>query len=185
MATKKKTVVKKNFKKPVRKSAKGGSASGRKPAKSTVKKSPKKTIKPATSARGGSALGRKKAVVADALKQKADGLVMKGRQRGFVTYTEILKVFPNVETDILFLEELYGKLEDAGVDVLELGIPFSDPLADGPVIQRSSECALAGGTTLESTLDMVASVLAEDGSPYGLIIIKDILSYLSKKHKKS
>ncbi|OHA57704.1 MAG: hypothetical protein A2114_02375 [Candidatus Vogelbacteria bacterium GWA1_51_14] len=153
MATKKKTVVKKNFKKPVRKSAKGGSASGRKPAKSTVKKSPKKTIKPATSARGGSALGRKKAVVADALKQKADGLVMKGRQRGFVTYTEILKVFPNVETDILFLEELYGKLEDAGVDVLEEGGFLDDEAQISDKIK----------STREGGLDSVQMYLKEIG----------------------
>jgi len=152
MATKKKTVVKKNFKKPVRKSAKGGSASGRKPIKLAVKKIVKKvkakTIKPATSARGGSALGRKKAVVADALKQKADGLVMKGRQRGFVTYTEILKVFPNVETDILFLEELYGKLEDAGVDVLEEGGFLDDEVLAAEGVTDLSRYAVEPGAPL-------------------------------------
>ena len=46
-------------------------------------------------------------------------------------------------------------LEEAGVDVLELGVPFSDPLADGPVIQRASERALRAGTTLARVLEAV------------------------------
>ena len=41
---------------------------------------------------------------------------------------------------------------DAGADVIELGVPFSDPLADGPVIQRASERALARGTRLKDVL---------------------------------
>ncbi len=49
-------------------------------------------------------------------------------------------------------------LEGAGVDVLELGVPFSDPLADGPVIQRASERALARGTTLPAVLDAVRGI---------------------------
>lgn len=50
-------------------------------------------------------------------------------------------------------EELLGALERAGVDVIELGVPFSDPLADGPVIQRASERALRSGTTLRKILE--------------------------------
>lgn len=49
-------------------------------------------------------------------------------------------------------------LDRAGVDLIEVGVPFSDPVADGPVIQRSSERALANGVTLESTLRMIAGV---------------------------
>jgi tryptophan synthase alpha chain len=47
---------------------------------------------------------------------------------------------------------------EAGADVIELGVPFSDPLADGPAIQRSSERALRSGTTLTGVLDLVASI---------------------------
>jgi tryptophan synthase alpha chain len=54
--------------------------------------------------------------------------------------------------------ELAGELDQAGVDVLELGVPFSDPIADGPVIQRSSERALARGVTLARVLDVVRRV---------------------------
>jgi tryptophan synthase alpha chain len=50
------------------------------------------------------------------------------------------------------------ELDRAGADVLELGVPFSDPLADGPVIQRSSERALARGVTLPKVLEAVRRV---------------------------
>ncbi|MCK9344644.1 MAG: sigma-70 family RNA polymerase sigma factor [Candidatus Pacebacteria bacterium] len=53
--------------------------------------------------------------------QKAELLILKGRGRGFITYNEILKEFPNVEQDVMFLDTLYEKLGDAGVDVLESG----------------------------------------------------------------
>jgi tryptophan synthase alpha chain len=53
------------------------------------------------------------------------------------------------------LELLVG-LEGAGADVIELGIPFSDPMADGPIIQASSQQALANGMTFEGVLDLLA-----------------------------
>ncbi len=52
-----------------------------------------------------------------------------------------------------------------GADVLEVGVPFSDPLADGPVIQRASERALKSGTTLKKTLDMIRRHRAEIAAP--------------------
>lgn len=56
-------------------------------------------------------------------------------------------------------------LDRAGADVLEVGVPFSDPLADGPVIQRATERALAAGTTLTGVLDLLASLRAEIKAP--------------------
>ena len=56
-------------------------------------------------------------------------------------------------------------LDRAGADVLEVGVPFSDPLADGPEIQRSSERALAAGSTLAGVLAMVAGVRADVAAP--------------------
>lgn len=53
---------------------------------------------------------------------------------------------------------LVEALDRGGADVIELGVPFSDPLADGPVIQRASERALAAGTTLGRVLDSVREV---------------------------
>lgn len=56
---------------------------------------------------------------------------------------------------------LLRRLAEAGADVIELGVPFSDPLADGPTIQRASWRALEEGTTLSSTLDLLAELAAE------------------------
>jgi tryptophan synthase alpha chain len=51
--------------------------------------------------------------------------------------------------------EILVSLAENGADVLEVGVPFSDPLADGPVIQRASERALKSGTSLKGTLKMI------------------------------
>ncbi len=51
--------------------------------------------------------------------EKVQALIQKGKARGFVTYSEILAKFRHIEKNILFLEDLYGRLQDAGIDVLE------------------------------------------------------------------
>ena len=61
--------------------------------------------------------------------------------------------------------DLLRLLPRAGADVIELGVPFSDPLADGPVIQRATERALASGTTLTQVLALVAEVRQEVEAP--------------------
>ncbi len=48
-------------------------------------------------------------------------------------------------------------LDEAGADIIEIGVPFSDPIADGPIIQKSSHRALANGMTYDGTLELVAS----------------------------
>jgi tryptophan synthase alpha chain len=55
-------------------------------------------------------------------------------------------------------KKLIFGLEKAGVDILEIGVPFSDPTADGPVIQAASQRALKAGTTLEGVLNLVTEV---------------------------
>lgn len=52
--------------------------------------------------------------------------------------------------------QLVGALDRAGADIIELGVPFSDPLADGPVIQRASERGLRAGATLRKVLELVS-----------------------------
>jgi RNA polymerase primary sigma factor len=58
---------------------------------------------------------------AEAQNQKLGRLIERGKSRGFVTYDEILREFPTIENDIIFLDELYEKLHAAGVDILEGG----------------------------------------------------------------
>ncbi len=66
---------------------------------------------------------------------RAERLLAKGRERGFVTYDEILREFPNIEEDIFFLDSLYERMHQAGVDVLESGgmLNLSDSAPAKPV----------------------------------------------------
>ncbi len=54
--------------------------------------------------------------------------------------------------------EIVASLERGGVDLIELGVPFSDPIADGPVIQRAASRALKAGTTVPKVLDMARGI---------------------------
>ena len=69
------------------------------------------------------------------------------------------------DPDLSATEEMIYLLEDAGADVIELGVPFSDPMADGPTIQLSSERALASGTTLHGILEVVKRVRTRSQIP--------------------
>src|SRR5512140_1050997 len=60
---------------------------------------------------------------------------------------------------------LVEALERGGADLIELGVPFSDPIADGPVIQRAGERALAAGTSLAKTLEIAAEIRARSEVP--------------------
>ncbi len=59
------------------------------------------------------------------------------------------------DPSIAMTETLMHCLVKAGADIIELGVPFSDPMADGPVIQKASERALSSGTTINDVLDLV------------------------------
>ena len=87
-----------------------------------------------------------------------DRLREQGR-RGMVTY--VTAGDPDAETSARILIAL----AQAGADILEVGVPFSDPLADGPVIQRATERALAAGMTLRGTLDVVRQVRGAVATP--------------------
>jgi tryptophan synthase alpha chain len=82
------------------------------------------------------------------------------RRPGLVTY--VTAGDPSLQATAGIL----GALDRAGADVLEIGVPFSDPLADGPVIQRATERALASGTTLSSVLDMLAEARPTVRAPF-------------------
>ena len=81
------------------------------------------------------------------------------RKTGLVTYTTA------GDPDLSRSANILRALDKAGADVLEVGVPFSDPLADGPVIQRATERALAAGGSLRTALKMVADVRPDLRAP--------------------
>ena len=80
-------------------------------------------------------------------------------RKGFVPF--VTAGDPNLETSLAIIL----KLAEMGADVIELGVPFSDPMADGPTIQRSSQRALDGGTTLPSVLKLAAEFRKKSDVP--------------------
>src|SRR5574343_744191 len=105
----KKAVKKAVPKKPVAKPVKPARQGGKSVTKTASKPAPKQ--KP---------LGKREKAVLDR-EQLANLLVEKGKKRGFITYDEILKTFPNIEEDVSFLDDLYERFGSFGVDVLEGG----------------------------------------------------------------
>ncbi len=79
-------------------------------------------------------------------------------RKAFVSY--IMGGDPNPETTLAVMQGLPG----AGVDIIELGVPFTDPMADGPTIQLAGQRALEGGQTLQKTLDLVRRFREGDDS---------------------
>jgi len=112
----KKTVKKKIHKKKVSVKKK---PAVKKKAKKPLKKKVKKTKTPKAKKPTSTRLFKGKKL--QSMRRKSEALISKGKERGFITYDEILKIYPTIEDDILFLEELYEKLNEAGIDVLEGG----------------------------------------------------------------
>ena len=81
------------------------------------------------------------------------------KRTGLVTYVTA------GDPDLQRSAEIIKRLDRAGADVLEIGVPFSDPLADGPVIQRATERALAAGGNLRSALRMIGDLRREIAAP--------------------
>lgn len=85
------------------------------------------------------------------IEQRFQTLAQEGK-KGFIPY--ICAGDPTIADT----EDIVLRLEDAGADIIEIGIPFSDPLADGPANQRASERALDGGTRLDDVFGAVARI---------------------------
>ena len=136
--TKKKTILKKSAKASNKKGTRKNAVQTKKAKKAVYKQSTKKvkkvlkakipakpkvkpkpiTIKhPGTSPRREANNEKKQRELA----AKSEELIVKGKKRGFITYDEILKTFPDIENNIMFLDELYEKFSTAGIDVLEGG----------------------------------------------------------------
>src|SRR3989344_3030566 len=90
------------------------------------------------------------------IEKKVQLLIQKGRQRGFVTYSELLKEFPNIENDIIFLEDLYAQFEEAGIDILEEG-----GLLDS--VDEEVFAKMKTGRSSEAAMDSVQMYLKEIG----------------------
>jgi tryptophan synthase alpha chain len=83
---------------------------------------------------------------------EAFAALRRDRRTGLVTYVTA------GDPDLPRSSAILQALDRAGADVIEVGIPFSDPLADGPVIQRAAERALAAGASLSAVLDLLERV---------------------------
>ena len=97
---------------------------------------------------------------------KLDRTFAQLRQRGekaLITY--VMAGDPSLQET----EQLVVELEQAGADIIELGVPFSDPIADGPIIQQAAERALRSGTSLRAILSMVARLRVRTKIPLVLM----------------
>ncbi|MEN9622148.1 MAG: hypothetical protein RLZZ67_582 [Candidatus Parcubacteria bacterium] len=138
-------MAKNNAKKPKTKVQKKGAS---KPSKITSKKTKAKVaVSPKVKEKAREAM------------RKADRLIVKGKERGFITYDEILKEFPTVEDDIMFLDELYTKFSSAGIDVLESG----GMLDLEPPVKETGKKYSMGRSGSESSYDSIQMYLKEIG----------------------
>jgi len=147
--------LKKTGKKPARKSSVTAKRSKFKAAaaKRRVKLAPKKSKVKAKKAAPAVKVSPKLQKKVDEQNKKAEALMVSGRQRGFVTYDEILKAFPTIETDVMFLEELYEKFASAKIDVLE----------SGGMLDISDESLEKGYSRNDSQYDSIQMYLREIG----------------------
>lgn len=85
---------------------------------------------------------------------------------------------PDLETTEKCVLEMFDK----GADIIELGVPFSDPIAEGPIIQKASQRSLKGGTTLDKIFGMVKSLREKTDKPLLLMMyINTIFKYGTEK----
>jgi tryptophan synthase alpha chain len=91
------------------------------------------------------------------------------RQKALITY--IMVGYPNPEDTLSTIKGLIK----GGADIIELGFPFSDPLADGPIIQNASMISLERGTTLRQLFEIVRKIRKESNIPLVLMTYTNIL----------
>lgn len=148
--------MKKSKKQKNKKTSKPAKKKAVKKANKKAKKAPKKALSKKIVKKSGAKSTKYK--VDQVL--RTDRLVTRGKERGFVTYDEILREFPTIETDIMFLDELYGKLNTLGIDVLEGG-----GLLEVPEEEGNKKYAYSRG---DSSYDSIQMYLREIGQ-YPLI----------------
>tara|TARA_B100000745_G_scaffold300564_1_gene255349 strand:- start:30063 stop:31283 length:1221 start_codon:yes stop_codon:yes gene_type:complete len=124
--------------------------------KAAVEKTTKKAVKKMTPKR------TPPKATASKKEKQAEKLLKNGHERGYVTYDEILKEFPSIESDIIFLEELYERFSSAGIDVLESGGILEDNT--GEILEKKKF-----GSGSDSSRDSVQMYLREIGQ-YPLLV---------------
>ncbi len=78
--------------------------------------------------------------------------ILSKKDKAFIPY--IMAGYPDIQRT----KEMVRILEDCGADIIELGVPFSDPLADGPAIQKAAQKALDAGVTLHTVIELVSTL---------------------------
>ncbi len=132
--------------------------------KSKKTKSKTKVVKKQKKIAGKSAVKPAQKTKAKEFEIKAQRLTLKGKERGFVTYDEILKEFPTIEQDIVFLDELYSRFTIGGIDVLEGGGLLEVEPEPAPVKKYS----YGARSSSDSSYDSIQMYLKEIGQ-YPLI----------------
>lgn len=111
--------------------------------------------------------------------KKTFNKLRKRKKKAFIVY--ITAGYPS----LALTEKMVLVLERAGVDIIELGVPFSDPMADGLTIQKSSEKALKAGTTLDKILKSVKNIRKKSQIPIVLMsYLNPVYHYGAKKFVK-
>ncbi len=166
----KKAVTKKTV--PAKKAATKKVAPAKKVPAKTATPAKKAEKKPASSKKEHMAPPPKKTIPKERkqLEHKLVALVNKGRDRGFVTFDEILRVFPEIENNIDFLEEVYERMADMGVDIIESGGLLDVKTEEEPIgLTGASRKYL---TTKSSPYDSTQMYLREIGQ-YPLLSARD------------
>ncbi len=81
----------------------------------------------------------------------------------------LVAFFTAGDPDLSSSKEIFSVIENSGADIIEIGVPFSDPLADGPVIQASAHRSLQNGTTLVKILELVKDIRSQSQLPIVLM----------------
>jgi tryptophan synthase alpha chain len=81
----------------------------------------------------------------------------------------LVAFFTAGDPDLSASKDIFSVIEKAGADIIELGVPFSDPLADGPVIQASAHRSLQNGTTLGKIIELVKDIRSQSQLPIVLM----------------
>ena len=101
--------------------------------------------------------------------------LQKNNKKAFIAY--IMAGDPSLAVT----KKLIPELENKGADIIELGVPFSDPLADGPTIQRASERGLKSKTTLTNVFNLVRNARSETQMPIVLMLYYNLVFHYGLK----